>query len=78
MLLLAELEPSGWNSRQGSTPGACLLGTRLLEGNPAGGPHSIRPGPESPYFSKTAGPAISAFPAMALCVSGSVLSLATL
>lgn len=78
MLLLAEPEPSGWHRQQGSTPGARLLGTRPLEGDPAGRPHSIRPGPESSYFTKTAGPAISAFPAMALCVSGSVLSLATL
>lgn len=78
MLLLAELEPSGWHSWQGSTPGARLLGTRPLEGDRAGGPHSIRPGPESPYFSKTAGPAISAFSTMALCDSGGVLPLATL
>lgn len=74
MLLLAELEPSGWHSWQGSIPGARLLGTRLLEGDPAGGPHSIGLAPRALTLAKQPVPPF--LPSLPwLCVSLAVCSL---
>lgn len=38
------------------TPQACASGDKASGGDPAGGPHSARPGPGSPRFSRTADP----------------------